>query len=88
VRFIKKRHNVIVGERTAEDIKINIGCVYPKNTEEKNQMYGDHILDNDALYDNPQGKQQTPKETTQQTEYLVLVQEKGTEEAAKPQHSK
>lgn len=30
VRYIKKRHNVIIGERTAEDIKINVGCVYPK----------------------------------------------------------
>ena len=30
VRFIKKRHNLIIGERTAEDLKVNIGCVYPK----------------------------------------------------------
>lgn len=30
VKYIKKRHNVIIGERTAEDLKINIGCVYPK----------------------------------------------------------
>ena len=26
----KKKYNVIIGERTAEDLKINIGCVYPK----------------------------------------------------------
>ena len=30
VRYIKRKHNVIIGERTAEDLKINIGCVYPK----------------------------------------------------------
>ena len=30
VKYIKRKHNVIVGERTAEDIKMNIGCVYPK----------------------------------------------------------
>lgn len=30
IKFIKKRHNIMIGERTAEDIKINIGCVYPK----------------------------------------------------------
>lgn len=30
VKYIKRRHNVIIGERTAEDLKINIGCVYPK----------------------------------------------------------
>lgn len=30
VKYIKKKHNVIIGERTAEDLKIHIGCVYPK----------------------------------------------------------
>ena len=30
VKYIKKKYNVIIGERTAEDLKINIGCVYPK----------------------------------------------------------
>lgn len=30
VKYIKKKHNIIIGERTAEDLKINIGCVYPK----------------------------------------------------------
>ena len=30
VKKKKKKHNVIIGERTAEDLKINIGCVYPK----------------------------------------------------------
>ena len=30
VTYIKKKYNTIIGERTAEDLKINIGCVYPK----------------------------------------------------------
>ena len=30
IRYIKKKHNVIIGERTAEELKVNIGCVYPK----------------------------------------------------------
>ena len=30
VKYIKKKHNIIIGERTAEDLKITIGCVYPK----------------------------------------------------------
>ena len=30
VKYIKKKYNVAIGERTAEDLKINIGCVYPK----------------------------------------------------------
>ncbi len=30
VKYIRKKHNVVIGERTAEELKINIGCVYPK----------------------------------------------------------
>ena len=30
VKYIKKKHNIMIGERTAEDLKINIGCVFPK----------------------------------------------------------
>lgn len=30
VKYIKRKYNIIIGERTAEDLKINIGCVYPK----------------------------------------------------------
>lgn len=30
VKYVKKKHNAIIGERTAEDLKVNIGCVYPK----------------------------------------------------------
>lgn len=30
VKYIKRRYNVMIGERTAEDLKINVGCVYPK----------------------------------------------------------
>ncbi|MGN1301310.1 MAG: rod shape-determining protein [Clostridia bacterium] len=30
VKYIKRKYNIIIGERTAEELKINIGCVYPK----------------------------------------------------------
>ena len=30
VRYMRKRHNLLIGERTAEDIKIQIGCAYPR----------------------------------------------------------
>ncbi len=30
VRFMRKKHNLLIGERTAEEIKINIGCAYPR----------------------------------------------------------
>lgn len=30
VRFMRKRHNLLIGERTAEEIKINVGTVYKR----------------------------------------------------------
>lgn len=29
IKYIRKKYNILVGERTAEEIKTNIGCVYP-----------------------------------------------------------
>ena len=40
VKYIKKKHNVIIGERTAEDLKINIGCVYPKMQDTEMDIRG------------------------------------------------
>ena len=30
VKYIRRKHNVLIGERTAEELKIQIGCVYPQ----------------------------------------------------------
>ncbi len=30
VRYIRKKHNMMIGDRTAEELKIEIGCVYPR----------------------------------------------------------
>ena len=30
VRYMRKKHNLLIGERTAEDIKIKIGCAYKR----------------------------------------------------------
>ena len=40
VKYIKKKHNIVIGERTAEDLKINIGCVYPKIQDTEMQIRG------------------------------------------------
>ena len=33
VRYMRKRHNLLIGERTAEDMKINIGTAYPRTKD-------------------------------------------------------
>ena len=35
VRYMRKKHNLMIGERTAEELKINIGTVYSKEFENK-----------------------------------------------------
>lgn len=33
IKYIRRKHNVLIGERTAEELKISIGCVYPLEEE-------------------------------------------------------
>ncbi|KPU44627.1 Rod shape-determining protein MreB [Oxobacter pfennigii] len=33
IRYIRKKHNIMIGERTAEELKINIGTAYPRSEE-------------------------------------------------------
>jgi rod shape-determining protein MreB len=33
IRYIRKKHNIMIGERTAEDMKINIGTAYPREED-------------------------------------------------------
>ena len=40
VKYIKKKHNMVIGERTAEDLKVNIGCVFPKIQDTDMQIRG------------------------------------------------
>ena len=45
VKYIKKKHNIMIGERTAEDLKINIGCVYPKMQDSEMEIRGRDLVD-------------------------------------------
>ena len=40
VKYIRRKHNVLIGERTAEDLKIQIGCVYPQEEEQTVEVKG------------------------------------------------
>ena len=40
VKYVKRKHNVIIGERTAEELKVNIGCVFPKIQDAEMQIRG------------------------------------------------
>ena len=40
VKYIRHKHNVLIGERTAEELKIQIGCVYPQEEEQTVEVKG------------------------------------------------
>lgn len=44
INFIKKKYNLLIGERTAENIKIQIGSAFPFETEETMNIKGRNLL--------------------------------------------
>ncbi len=44
IRYIKRKHNLLVGERTAEDLKIKVATVFSGNREESMEVRGRDLL--------------------------------------------
>ena len=44
IKYIKDKYKLLVGERTAEDIKISIGTVFPGNKDEKMEVRGRDLV--------------------------------------------
>lgn len=45
INYVKKKYNLLIGERTAEEIKINIGSAYPYADEGEMEIKGRNLLD-------------------------------------------
>ncbi len=45
VRYIKREHNLAVGERTAEEVKIRVGCAFPGARNESIDVRGRDLVD-------------------------------------------
>lgn len=43
-RYIRKKHNTLIGERTAENLKINIGTAYPREKEVYMEVRGRNLM--------------------------------------------
>ena len=44
VRYMRKKHNLLIGERTAEDIKIKVGTCYPRAEVERMNVRGRNLV--------------------------------------------
>ena len=59
VRFMRKKHNLLIGERTAEEIKINVGTVYKRPENLTMDVRGSNLVT---------GLQKTVTVTSEETE--------------------
>ena len=44
VRYMRKKHNLLIGERTAEEVKMTIGCAYPRPETTTMDVKGRNLL--------------------------------------------
>lgn len=44
IRYMRKKHNLLIGERTAENMKIHIGAVIPKQENNVMEVKGRHLI--------------------------------------------
>ena len=44
IKYLRKKYNMLIGERTAEEVKVNIGCVCPRPEERSMQIRGRCLL--------------------------------------------
>lgn len=44
VKYIRRKHNILIGERTAEELKINIGCAYKRDEEITMEVRGRNLI--------------------------------------------
>lgn len=45
IQFVKKKYNLLIGERTGEEIKIRLGSAYPIDDEESMEIKGRDLVD-------------------------------------------
>lgn len=44
VKYIRRKHNVLIGMKTAEELKISIGCVFPRSEVSQQEVKGRCLL--------------------------------------------
>ena len=43
IKYVKKKYKTLIGERTAEDVKTNVGCVYPREETKTINVIGRNL---------------------------------------------
>lgn len=69
IKYIRKKHKLMIGERTAEDLKINIGCVYKQEEETTMDIRGRDLIT--GLPKNLTVTSEEMREALSETVYLI-----------------
>ena len=75
IRFIRKKHNVLIGERTAEQLKINIGTAYERTMPVSMDVRGRNLITG------------LPKNITVTSNEMLLAMSESAHEIAEAAHS-
>ncbi len=85
VRYMRKKHNLLIGERTAEDIKIRIGSAFPRPEPDFMDVRGRNLVSGlpNTIRGSSEETEDALKETTSQiVEAIHSVLEKTPPELA------
>ncbi|MBO4677103.1 MAG: rod shape-determining protein [Oscillospiraceae bacterium] len=44
IRYVRRKHNILIGDRTAEEVKLQLGCVYPGQESRSLEVKGRCLL--------------------------------------------
>ena len=44
IRYVRRKHNILIGDRTAEELKLQLGCVYPGQESRSLEVKGRCLL--------------------------------------------
>ena len=44
IRYVRRKHNLLIGERTAEELKVNIGCAMPRGEDVSMEVTGRNLI--------------------------------------------
>ncbi len=83
ISYIKKKYNLLIGERTAEDIKIKIGSAYPYEGEGTLNIKGRNLMD--GLPKNVDVTSEEIREAMADTVNLIVDAVKSTLEKTPPE---
>ena len=44
IRYVRRKHSILIGERTAEELKLQLGCVFPRRESHSQEVKGRCLL--------------------------------------------